>query len=208
MNTVSLRTTVIQIKVSHLNATTQAGSFSLIHQRGELVNHWWRWCSTSVPTNLRGSCPWSSPAEGALHVSSHSIWNHAQSISDRPSNHWLQKEINAFHIHALVRAKGWLWRLPQPPLSQQHVTHAGIVMRISWESPKSHHQISGSNAKLPPLSPLPLSVWWTLVSDGSLSSPYSAGSWAMLSHRPLPRGSHRKSRLPGHRGERNSTAFR
>lgn len=38
------------------------------------------------------------------------------------------------------------------------------------------------------LSPLPLSVWWTLVSDESLSWPYSAGSHVMLSHRSLPPG--------------------
>lgn len=155
MNTVSLRTTLIQIKVSDLNSISV---ISVIHQRDELVNHWWRRCSTSVPRNLRGSCSGSSPAGGAIRVSSHSIWNHPQSISDQASNRWLQKEIIAFHSHALVRTKGWLWRFPQPPLSQQHVTHVGSLMRIGWESPKSHHQISGSNAKLPLLSPLPLSV--------------------------------------------------
>lgn len=52
--------------------------------------------------------------------------------------------------------------------------------------------------KAVPLSPLPLSVWWTLVSDESLSGPYSAGSHVMLSHRSLPQGSHRKSLFPGH----------
>lgn len=58
------------------------------------------------------------------------------------------------------------------------------------------------------LSPLPLSVWGTLVSDESLSWPYSAGSHVTLSHRSLPQGSHRKSLFPGHYMLSISTALR
>lgn len=57
------------------------------------------------------------------------------------------------------------------------------------------------------LSPLPLSVWWTLVSDESLSWPYSAGLHVMLSHRSLPQSSHRKSVFPGHHMPSISTAM-
>lgn len=80
----------------------------------------------------------------------------------------------------------------------------GSPMRISWESPKT--SVPSPNKwikrKAAFLSPLPLSVLWTLVSDESLSCAYSAGSHAMLSDRSLPRGSHRKSQLPGHREEK------
>lgn len=90
------------------------------------------------------------------------------------------------------------------PLARLHLTNdiTGSVMRIclqSFSEPKHrHYQISGSNAELVPLSPLPLSVWLTAVSDESLSWPYSAGSHVTLSHRSLPQGSHRKSAFPGH----------
>lgn len=79
-----------------------------------------------------------------------------------------------------------------------------------WHNGKSDENLLGVSPQTSPppnkwikrkpalLSPLPLSVWWTLVSDESLSWPYSAGSHVMLSHRSLPQGSHRKSLLPGH----------
>lgn len=168
---------------------------SVLFTRGEPVDHWWRWCSTSVPTDLRGCC--SDPRQQRAHYPP--LTQHLKSAHLSPSQQSLAPKRNDCIPHSCPCEDQRM--IMTSSLSQQH---AGSLMRISWESPKSHHQISGSNAKLPLLSPLPMSVWWTLVSDGSLSWPYSAGSRAMLSHRSLPRGPHRKSWLPGRRGERNS----
>lgn len=104
-------------------------------------------------------------------------------------------------------AKCLLWHedmenVTPPPKATLNKWHSGKCdenLLESYSEPKHHHyQISGSNAKAASLSPLPLSVWLALVSDESLSWPYSAGSHVTLSHRSLPRGSHRKSVFPGH----------
>lgn len=124
--------------------------------------------------------------------------------------HWLQLRNFSFTPHSCPAwSKLLSWRLLRPRVSRQHVINLSL-MRISWESPKtlvpSPNKWTKRKAAL--LSPLPLSVLWTLVSDEFLSCPYRTGSHAMLSHGSLPRGPHRKSQLPGHREKSNSTAFR
>lgn len=94
-----------------------------------------------------------------------------------------------------------IWKMlpPKATLNKSHNGKCDENLLESCSKPKHHHyQISGSNAKAASLSPLPLSVWLALVSDESLSWPYSPGSHVMLSHRSLPWGSHRKSVFPGH----------
>lgn len=180
------------------------------HWRSDLINHYEKWSPTYIPQKPEWSqwvFPASLPAGCAAHSTPHFIPNVKR---DQESNHGLCRENLNFipqanHKHDPQRQNAYSdmkIRKMLPPKATLNKWHNGKCdenLLESYSKPKHHHyQISGSNAKAASLSPLPLSVWLALVSDESLSWPYSPGSHVTLSHRSLPRGSHRKSVFPGH----------
>lgn len=178
------------------------------HWRTDLINHYEKWSPTYIPQKPEWS-QWVFPASlPAAHYSPYFIPT-VYNMTKRVIIVYAEKIWISFHKHTKYMTRSgkmltltWRYGKCYPPKATLNKWHNGKCdenLLESYSKPKHHHyQISGSNAKAASLSPLPLSVWLALVSDESLSWPYSAGSHVTLSLRSLPRGSHRKSVFPGH----------
>lgn len=171
------------------------------HWRSDLINHYEEWYPHTSPSWPEWSL-WASPASLAADCRVHYTRRFANVTKGATI---MQGEANSARKQAM--AKYFFWRplmedgrcARKATLNKWHNGKCDENLPQSFSEAKQRHdQISGSNVELPPYRHFPCLFGWLQY----LMNPYRghtvAGSHVMLSHRSLPRGSHRKRVFPGH----------